>query len=93
MLLHNGKDVSGVFVARGVVISDIPVDPHYLFLVDILMQLHCNSTDASVAKVTDVNYIPNIAPIDSEEIVTATRKKRGVMENIVSAYADIFTKG
>ena len=58
----------------------------YSFLVDVLRHLHCGNT----MKVKQ----PDVSPSDGihyEEKIK--RKRRGVMENIVSAYSKVFTKG
>ena len=67
-------------------ILDHAFDPEYSFLVDVLRHLHCGNTikgrqpDIGLSDV--IHYREKIK-----------RKRRGVMENIVSAYSKVFTKG
>ena len=51
----------------------------YLFFTDILKELHCG--------------MANEVDFSNKKYKNEKRRKRGVMENIVSAYSDIFTKG
>ena len=51
----------------------------HLFFTDILKELHCG--------------MANKVDFSNEKYINEKRMKRGVMENIVTAYSDIFTKG
>ena len=65
---------------------DHGLNPEYSFLVDVLRHLHCGNMIKGRQ--------PDVGPLDAinyEEKIK--RKRRGVMENIVSAYSKVFTKG
>ena len=55
------------------------IKTEYAFFIDIMKHLKCPQSG-------EVNFT-------TTEYKNGTRTKRGVMENIVSAYSDIFTKG
>ena len=60
--------------------------PEYSFLVDVLRHLHCGNTIKGKQ--------PDVSPSDVIHYEKKIkRKRRGVMENIVSAYSKVFTKG
>ena len=63
---------------------DHGLNPEYSFLVDVLRHLHCGNMIKG--RQPDVS---SSAVIHYEE----KRKRRGVMENIVSTYSKVFTKG
>ena len=67
-------------------ILDHAFNPEYSLLVDVLKHLHCGN----IIK----GRQPDVSPSDVihyEE--NMKRKRRGVMENIVSAYSKVFTQG
>ena len=65
----------------------------YLFFVDILIQLHCGTGNANATIDFAGHYMPHNVDFEENEYSKIKRKKRGVMENIVSAYSQIVTKG
>ena len=93
MFLQYAEGGSDTFANSSIFIPDLPVEPNYAFFVDILIQLHCNPSNIGITKASYAEQRSNITPTKGNANVTSARTRRGVMENIVSAYTDIFTKG
>ena len=73
------EDKSDVMMPQTSFYGFTDIKTEYAFFTDILKHLKCPQS-----------YKDNFATTEYE---IGDRMKRGVMENIVSAYSDIFTKG
>ena len=88
MHLYNVEDQSFVKNRNTTLIAQ-SVTPEYLFFVDILTQLYCGARNTNVSD----HDIPKKVSFKGKGYRKVKRRRRGVMENIVSAYSEIFTKG
>ena len=74
-------------------ILDQSLMPEYLLLIKILRHQRCGQQSVN-AKVNVLgNSINNIVGSKTLRYESSKRRKRGVMENIVSAYSEVVTKG
>ena len=67
--------------------------PEYLLFIEILRYQRCGQQNVNTKVNISRNSIKNIGVSKIVRYGNSKRRKRGVMENIVSAYSDIVTKG
>ena len=69
------------------------LEAEYLLFIDVLKYQRCDRDIAMDISNYSGNDQSNLLLGREENNKNEKRRKRGVMENIVSAYSDVFTKG
>ena len=90
MLLY---EKPSVVKTRNIPVLEGSLKLEYLFFVDVLIQLHCGIENSNATIDFTAQYTPKNEDFEKKDNNKFKREKRGVMENIVSAYSQIVTKG